>query len=336
MKDQSINHLRHLGAVCRALVFLVTPWLISFSVHANTLFPEAELIDFHSVHASLGRADIVRRKPAFRQPLYGYFFKSNKEGKAATLVYIHSSSGLYRRLLGQWVEPLVGEGYNVLLVDSFTPRRIGSTTADQTQVFDFIMVIDALRALGAIGSRSEVDPYRVAIMGGSKGGIVAYETLYKEYIDAAQIGGLSFKIHIPLYPTCNWNDWTTKYGGGRVLAFLGSSDDFTPSNHCISHFEKMRESGATIDWRVYEGFHHGFDNAQGVRFISNAATSRNCGVFVDLADLQVKRRSNGSVILDPGAHYSSCNERGAHTGGTPEQLQRVRGDVLRFLREALD
>lgn len=253
-----------------------------------------------------------------------------------TLVYVHSSSGLYRRLLGQWVEPLVNEGYNVLLVDSFTARRIGTTTTDQTQVYDFTMVIDALRALGAIGTRGDVDPLRVAIMGGSKGGIVAYETLYKEYIDAAQIGDLSFRAHIPLYPTCNWNDWSSKYAGGEVFALLGASDDFTPSNLCISHFEKMRSSGASIDWKVYDGFHHGFDNAQGVRFISNAATSRNCGVFVDLADLQVKRRSNGSVISDPGAHYASCNERGAHTGGTPEQLQRVRTDVFRFLKAMLD
>jgi dienelactone hydrolase len=197
------------------------------------------------------------------------------------------------------------------------------------------MVIDAFRGLQAISQRNEVDLERVAIIGGSKGGIVAYQTLYKEYRDAAQIGALSFKLHIPLYPTCNWNDWTENYTTGKVIALLGGSDDFTPASLCIEHFKRMVSSGAAVQWSVYDGFHHGFDNGQGTKFIPSAATSRNCGVYVDLKDLKVKRRNDASVINDVGAHYKRCNERGAHTGGTPEQAQKVLRDVLRILKDRL-
>ena len=309
--------------------------LLTFTANAKTLFPEAELVEFTTVQASLDRSAIVGRRPEMRQQIYGYFFKTERNARAPTLIYIHSSSGLYRRLLEQWIQPLNQEGYNVFVVDSFTPRRVATTTADQTQIFDYTMVVDAHRALQAIASRPDVDVARVGVMGGSKGGIVAYQTAYKEYRDAAQIGSLAFKLHLALYPTCNWNDWTSKYTEGQVVAFLGSADDFTPASLCVAHFERMNHSGGRVKWIVYEGFHHGFDNGQGVRFIPNAATSRNCGVYVDLADLKVKRRSDGSAIQDAAAHYAKCNERGAHTGGTPDQAKQVRGEILKTLADLL-
>ncbi len=309
--------------------------ICSTAAQSRALFPEAELIEFSSIASTLDRSSIVRQKPNMQQPLFGYFFKSVTGRRSPTLVYMHSSSGLFRNLLTQWVEPLITNGYNVFLIDSFTPRRIGTTTADQTQLFDYTMVIDAFRELQAISQRSEVDVQRVAIMGGSKGGIVAYQTLYKEYRDASQIGALSFKLHIPLYPTCNWNDWTENYTSGKVAALLGGSDDFTPASLCIEHFKRMISAGATVQWAVYDGYHHGFDNGQGARFIPNAATSRNCGVYVDLKDLKVKQRNGAVVINDAGAHYKRCNERGAHTGGTQEQARRVVSDVLKILRDDL-
>ncbi len=320
---------------CCALFLMFFGLLCVSAAQAKNLFPEAELIEFTSIHSNLDRSAIIGKRPPMRQQIYGYFFKAEEVKRAGTLIYIHSSSGLYRRLLGQWIEPLTKGGYNVFVVDSFTPRGVGTTTADQTQVFDYTMVIDANRALQAIASRPDVDLKRVAVMGGSKGGIVAYQTLYREYRDAAQIGALSYKLHLPLYPTCNWNDWSARYTEGQVVALLGAADDFTPASLCVLHFEKMRKSGANVRWTVYEGFHHGFDNGQGVRHIPNASTSRNCGVYVDLSDLQVKRRSDESVVHDAGAHYSNCNERGAHTGGTVEQQQRVRTEILKTLSELL-
>jgi len=309
--------------------------LLCTSAQPKDLFPEAELVEFTSISSTLDRASIVGRKPDMRQALFGYFFKSELDHRAATVVYVHSSSGLYRRLLSQWVEPLTKNGYNVFLIDSFSPRTIGTTTADQTQLFDYTMVIDTFRALSVISQRADVDPKRIAVMGGSKGGIVAYQTAYKEYRDAAQIGPLAYKLHIPLYPTCNWNDWTNNYTDGKISALLGGADDFTPASLCIEHFKRMASAGASVTWTVYEGFHHGFDNGQNTRFIPNAATSRNCGVYVDLKDLRVKRRIDNSVINDAGAHYSKCNERGAHTGGSPEQAQRAVADVLKILKESL-
>ena len=97
----------------------------------------------------------------------------------------------------------------------------------------------------------------------------------------------------------------------------------------------MKAAGAKISWRIYPDFHHGFDNRRGVRFIANAATSRNCGVYVDLADLKVKRRLDNAVVDNPEALYEKCNERGAHTGGTNEQAEVVKADVIRILNEHL-
>lgn len=327
--------MKDLMRIWSGFIFFASFLLVTTASQAKTLFPEAEVIDFYSVHSTQSRSDIVRKRPALHQPIFGYFFKAEGTDRAPTVVYAHSSNGLYRRLLSQWIVPLTNSGYNVFVVDSFTSRGIGTTTADQTQLFDYTMVVDALRGLHAIASRPDVDKDRVAILGGSKGGIVAYETLYQEYRDAAQIGQIAFKIHIPLYPTCNWNDWSSNYTEGSIVAFLGGADDFTPASLCVEHFKKMIMVGARVSWKMYDGFHHGFDNGQGVRFWGNAATSRNCGVYVDLKDLVVKRRVDDTVINDPGAHYSSCNERGAHSGGTTEQAGRVRTDVLEVLRERL-
>src|SRR5215207_5854844 len=88
--------------------------------------------------------------------------------KLAAVVLLHGSGGL-SVLHDNWARELNALGVATLMVDSFNPRGISGTQADQDQLTRMAQVLDAYRALELLAKHPRIDAARIAVMGFSRG-----------------------------------------------------------------------------------------------------------------------------------------------------------------------
>jgi dienelactone hydrolase len=67
---------------------------------------------------------------------------------------------------------------------------------------------------------------------------------------------------ISYYPPCVQPDGKHFFKESNVplLIFLGELDNWSSTAACVAKSEEIRKSGRIIEWMVYPGAHHGFDN----------------------------------------------------------------------------
>ncbi|MBL8831558.1 MAG: dienelactone hydrolase family protein [Rhodospirillales bacterium] len=247
------------------------------------------------------------------------------DGPFPAVVVLHNCAGLDgsgRDVPLGWADFLVANGYAVALTDSFRPRnRFGGVcTAPGPQwVRPMIRGEDAHKGRRALQANPKVDRNRIAVMGGSNGGVATLAAVNRQWIEQGgwlRAGEAQFRAAIPFYPECGigYGDWVVQRGLGGVrpsgtfesvapmLILIGSADDWTPAPIC----ETMagQASGAPVSIKVYPGAHHSFDNPTLPRALHNP------------------RATN---INRPGA--------GATVGYDPAAYVDSKAQVLRFLGE---
>ena len=257
------------------------------------------------------------------------------EGPFPALVIMHDCSGLGPRSSGapaRWARELVGQGYVVLIPDSFAPRGFpdgvcfipGSQTAS---VNGYARAADAYGALAALRALPVVDGKRVGIMGNSHGGwtvlaAMATQPAGDSALADAQRNG--FSAALALYPSCTarYGGWSTVRQKGStfgpavnffgtyqpvapVLILTGEKDDWTPAEPCRRLAESSRAAGYPVEIKIYPGAHHSFDNDRPVRYDG--------------------MRNNPN----------SPSGRGATTGGDPDAWADARKQVASFFSRHL-
>jgi len=174
------------------------------------------------------------------------------DGPFAAVVLLHGCAGLYETH-EEWAETLATWGYASLRVDSFGPRGITEICTDIGRPVP--RVADVNGAMDYLKSLDVIDGDNLAVMGFSHGGQVTLAV-------AAEPGSLaprhkpSLKAAIALYPYC---PNTPQRFGPAVLILVGSADDWTPADLCITLAESSTAAGEPIDVVVYEGATHSFD-----------------------------------------------------------------------------
>ena len=241
-------------------------------------------------------------------------------GPFPAVVILHDCSGLGSRSSGapdRWSKVLVGQGYVVLIPDSFSTRGHGEgvctdPSPGRNEVNPYRRVRDAYEALAYARSLPYVDGAHVGVMGGSHGGSTTLATM------AAWPGvqrDPGFSAGIALYPGCNarYGDWRSSTGGvyrpnAPLLILAGELDDWTPAEPCRELAERSRAAGYPVSVKIYPGAHHSFDSNRPVRY--------------------VETRVNGNA---PGG-------RGATTGGNPEawadSIREVKAFFASHLQDA--
>ena len=251
---------------------------------------------------------------------------------------VHGSGGLRNEREGFWGRELVSAGIAVLAIDSFTPRGISSTVADQSRIKTSQMVLDAFGALAYLAKLPAIDANRVAVMGMSRGGAVALQSADER---AAPPGALRFAAHIPLYPGC-----TTQYRAPRmrkpILMLIGANDDYTGVKSCEAYVERIRASGGSVELKIYEGAHHDFDtSSEPTMWLARAQNFRDCVIYIE-DDGRATLAGTGELIPldDPGTAIGilrrTCLRMGATIGYNAQARARALEDVKTFIKTQMN
>jgi dienelactone hydrolase len=176
------------------------------------------------------------------------------------VVIVHGSGGIMANEDG-WSRQLNELGIATFVIDGFTGRGIFDTASDQGQIGTLTPIIDAYRALELLSKHARIDPARIAVMGGSRGGRVALYASMRRFQRMYAPKGLEFAAYIPFYAPC----YTTFIGDDDVSdkpirLFHGVADDYVPVGPCRSYVQRLRKAGKDVQLTEYPGADHLFDN----------------------------------------------------------------------------
>ncbi|MBU0724632.1 MAG: dienelactone hydrolase family protein [Alphaproteobacteria bacterium] len=246
------------------------------------------------------------------------------------MVISHGSGGILPDREPVWAERLRKLGVATFVVDSFGPRGIASTGADQSRLPLAASVADALHALRLLATHPRIDPARIGVIGFSKGGQVALYTALEPFRGAVMAGGDErFALHVALYASCSIPYMAEPVSTAPILLLLGGADDYTPSAHCARYVDWLRARGGDVSLTVLEGAHHGFDLPSPPRFLQRVQSARGCGMDILLDPVEARLWTDGRVLRSDeiDAYLRGCMQRGGTFGGDPGALAQAIGEV---------
>jgi dienelactone hydrolase len=221
----------------------------------------AELVHFPS-----NDADLTHAAPTM---LDGWLFRPTGTGPFPAVVALHGCAGLYAGTdltarHRDWAERLTGQGYVVLLPDSFSPRGYDEICSrDQRTIRPgYERDRDTYGALRFLEAQPFVRPDDVGLLGWSNGGITVLMTVSSHTRSRPRDLPHDFRVAVAFYPSCRTalerDDWMPPVAPLHVL--IGESDDWTPAPPCVELGARAKAVNAPVEVVVYPGAYHDFDD----------------------------------------------------------------------------
>ena len=229
-------------SIATAIVFAETAY------SADSIFAYEEIVEFESISFTytpspfkvrrakkLGIPVEVKTEPSVS--LTGYLARTAGEEPRPAIVLLHSCFGI-SKAEKMWSDRLVGWGYVVLSVDSFTPRGFESVCDGQIggggTTTPWRRALDAFGAKRYLSTRSFVDPARIAVMGMSHGGWTVLETIKQSTSEGLAMK--PFQAAIAFYPLCSEPEPINI----PSLILTGDMDQWNPAVLCEQFLEKLQ------------------------------------------------------------------------------------------------
>jgi dienelactone hydrolase len=184
-------------------------------------------------------------------------------GPFPAVVLLHGCAGISESN-HEWSRWFRDQGYVALLVDSWSPRRVGKSCdpslpdVPNTERFD-----DAVGALRFLQAKSYVDRARVGVVGWSNGGVFALAVVNGPSLERARRRGVDlpepgFRASIGFYPGGCYS-LVHELVMRPLLVMMGDADDWTDPAPCVEMVEAMRGRGADARIVLYPRAYHYFD-----------------------------------------------------------------------------
>ena len=206
--------------------------------------------------------------------LTGYLYLPHApRSRAPAIVMMHGRAGAYSSLANgvydastlskrhqAWGALWAAQGYVALMVDGFGPRghaggfprhSYDNRPAELNEVT--VRPLDAYGALAWLRARGDVDGARIGLQGWSNGGSATL---------AAMASGKGFAAALVFYPACGLKGaFEAGYKPYAPVLILAASEDDEVSPEVCRHFsETMRSRGEPVDFLLYQGAHHSYDD----------------------------------------------------------------------------
>ncbi len=257
---------------------------------------------------------------------------ANPETPVPAVIIMHDSAGVDAVHEHAYASMLNREGYAALVVDSYGARGIRSTEANQTLVTAVMMLADAYAGLDLLSSDPRIDGNRVAVMGFSKGGMVALYSSFEQVRQWFAVGNERFAAHVPIYPYCGLLPDDTTMTGAPVKMLLGGLDDYTPASQCQTVQEHADPDGTLMTLEIYKGAYHSFDGSWTVErepFFNPSECHFSFG-----ADGVTRERGTGRIASTAEQRQdvlSDCGSIGITSGRNSQASAQARQDLKSFL-----
>ena len=263
--------------VTRLLIFAGSLALIGPACANNTADIDESLLP-HRVAIESGDGTFIS----------GYLYRQKRLDPAPTVVMLHGCSGIltrkHRRLKSRdaaWRDIFIAEGYNVLLLDSFSARGYKSICAislSNRPVETFReRPHDAYGALRWLQAQAFFDPKKIALGGWSNGAMAMLWTVYDNSPQRPKDLHHDFHAAFGFYPGCiNLRKKATNYTAAiPTLLQLGADDNWTWPTPCQSLAkEANNRGGALFSIDIYEGAAHSFDHPKSARRTITTSNNR--------------------------------------------------------------
>jgi carboxymethylenebutenolidase len=213
--------------------------------------------------------------------LVGYVFEPLSPGPHPAIVLLHGRAGAYSSLAHGvydattlskrhkiWGAFWAERGYVAVLVDSFGPRGYpagfgaGSYKDRPAEVSEqTVRPLDAYGALRYLRSRNEVIKDRIGVQGWSNGGMTVLVTMSERAPGRPASGEAGFRAAIAEYPGCGMEAVQGKYRSyAPLLMMVAGADEEVSPQRCEAFARQARENGNPLQFIVYPGASHNFDD----------------------------------------------------------------------------
>ena len=192
-------------------------------------------------------------------------------GPFPAVVILHTCDSIDADQTRYWVRAALERGTVAFVLDSFTQRGVQRGTCNLTAADSPFAIYptrgrDAYDALRHLATLPFVDRGRIAAIGFSQGGRIAYTLAGARYANMFSDPGLRFRALVSVYGRCRnpiskrW--WVQDDSTTPLLALLGGKDADGDASECLPRFETLRAAGRPIDWHIYPNAAHAWDYAQ--------------------------------------------------------------------------
>lgn len=250
-------------------IMLIT---ISNFIFAQTVSTET----FKSLPTGSPMKNYIQGQASMTQDInYELYFPKNSKTPVPAVIIAHGSGGV-NEAINPWKEFFLKRGYAVAIPDSFTTRISGNVLENQAKVHAYIQVVDIAILAGVLKTNANIDPKRIISIGFSRGGMAALNSAFTPFYKPVLGNEEPFAAHIAFYPACNYPYMTSSFSKAPVLVLMGSKDDFTPSEFCVSAITKNKQAGMNVSWDIYPGGYHGFDTSSSATYLPRAEITARC------------------------------------------------------------
>jgi dienelactone hydrolase len=257
------------------------------------------------------------------------------EQRHSAVVVLHGSDGMTPHYL-RYAQSFVRRGIAVLLIDSFSGRGVGDTIGDHRAVTPYSMLIDAYRGLALLQTHPRIDGTRIAIVGWSKGGMVADWAARAHYREMLGPEGPPFAAHAAFYPWCGEQQLPVRLTGAPLLVLVGERDDWTGAAPCADHVRRLRETGYAAKLVVYPDAEHAFDHMGRFRqYLARAESWAGCNYVAGHTHFTVVASGESLPWSRFPEYLRACRSGGAHVGSNAIAGRQAREELERFLLAAL-
>ena len=206
---------------------------------------------------------------------YGAFSSTGKmaiytpdgPGPFPALLIMHTCGMIVPEQTGYWVKSAIANGFAAFIIDSWTQRGLmeGECGGSVPPGFNAmaVRIRDAFDALAQLEKFPSIDAKRVAAIGFSHGGRVAYMLANPNFAAMYSPPERRFIAAVAVYGECYNRPikfvFLRKPIETPLLALLGDKDADGDVRECEPRLRDLKAEGAPVDWHIFPNTGHVWD-----------------------------------------------------------------------------